>query len=104
MLHTVAELRSRAKKCRVRASDSPEGDVRAKMLELATTFEEEAATVEREGTFEEGYQEGWSSVAGTDPLPVNPTQPLASEERTADKGYMYGRSDAKTPFVAGSAP
>jgi len=65
------------------------------LLELATAFEEEAAKVEREGSFQDGYQDGWSSVAGTDPLPENPTQPLPGEERTPDKGYMYGRSDAK---------
>ncbi|MEP6982253.1 MAG: hypothetical protein ABI853_01235 [Sphingomicrobium sp.] len=65
------------------------------MLGLAIAFDEEAATVEREGTFEDGYQAGWSSVAGTDPLPEHQTQPLPSEERTPDKGYMYGSSDAK---------
>ena len=95
MLHTVAELRNRAKQCRGRASETPDREVRAEMLELAIAFDEEAATVEREGTFEDGYQEGWSSVAGSDALPEDPTQPLASEERTPDKGYMYGSSDAK---------
>ena len=65
------------------------------MLELAIAFEEEAGTVERAGTYENNYQDGWSSVAGGEPLPENPTQPLASEERTPEKGYMYGSNDAK---------
>jgi hypothetical protein len=95
MLHTAAELHNRAEECRNRASLAPDDRPRAELLDLATAFEEEAAKVEREGTFEEGYQEGWSSVAGTDPLPEDPTQPLPSEERTPDKGYIYGTSDAK---------
>lgn len=95
MLHTAAELHNRAKECRNRASQARDDRVRAELLGLATAFEEEAARVEREGTFEDGYQEGWSSVAGTDPLPEDPTQPLPSEERTRDKGFDYGTSDAK---------
>lgn len=65
------------------------------MLKLATAFEEEAAKVEREGTFEDGYQDGWSSIVGTDPLPRDPTRPLPSEERTPAKGYTYSVRDAK---------
>jgi hypothetical protein len=95
MLHTVAELRHRAEQCRNRASEAGDGEVRAEMLELARAFDEEAASVELEGTYEEGYQEGWSSVAGADPLPRTPTEPLEGEERTAQKGYIYGCSDAK---------
>ena len=95
MLHSVAELRDRAKRCRDGAAEAPDGEARAEMLELAMAFDEKADSVERDGTFEDGYQEGWSSVAGTDPLPEDPTQPLPSEPRTSDKGYMYGSSDAK---------
>lgn len=95
MLHSATELRERARQSRERASEARDPEVNAELLQVATAFEEEAATVEREGTFEDGYQEGWSSVAGTDAPPENPTQPLPSEERTPDKGYMYGRSDAK---------
>jgi len=95
MLHSAAELLDRAKQCRDRASRAPDPKHQAELLELATAFEEEAAKVEREGSFEDGYQDGWSSVAGADPLPENPTRPLAGEERTPDKGYKYGSSDAK---------
>jgi len=95
MRHTVAELRGRAKQCRDRASETLDGKVQAEMLELAATFDEEAASVERAGTYEEGYQEGWESVAGADPLPQSPTKPLPSEECTPEKGYIYGSSDAK---------
>jgi hypothetical protein len=76
-------------------SEARDPKVTAELLQVATAFEEEAVTVKREGTFEDGYQEGWSSVAGTDVPPESPTQPLPSEERTPDKGYIYGRSDAK---------
>lgn len=95
MLHTIAELQDRAKQCRDRASLSPEPQGETEMIELAAAFDEEAATVEREGTFEEGYYEGWSSVAGSDPLPQHPTEPFPREEQTAQKGYTYGISDAK---------
>ncbi|HMJ06314.1 MAG TPA: hypothetical protein VK474_08690 [Chthoniobacterales bacterium] len=95
MLHTAAELHDRAKQCRERASETQDCDAQAELLDLARAFEEEAATVEREGTFEDGYQDGWSSVAGTDPSPEDPTQPLPSEERTPQKGYIYGVGDAK---------
>jgi hypothetical protein len=95
VLHSATKLRERARQSRERASEARDPNVNAELLQVATAFEEEAVTVEREGTFEDGYQEGWSSVAGTDVPPENPTQPLPSEERTPDKGYMYGRSDAK---------
>jgi hypothetical protein len=95
MLHTFAELQDRARKCRDRASQALDPEARAEMLELAKTFEEEAATVEQAGTYDENYQDGWSSVAGCEPLPEHPTQPLAGEERTPEKGYMYGSNDAK---------
>jgi len=95
MLHTAAELHDRAKQCRQRASQTSDRKVQDELLGLATAFEEEAAKVEQEGTFEDGYQDGWESVAGPDPLPKDPTQPLAGEERTPDKGYIYGVSDAK---------
>jgi hypothetical protein len=65
------------------------------MLELAAAFDEEAALVEREGTFEEGYQDGWASVAGSDPLPQHATEPFPREQQTPQKGYTYGVSDAK---------
>ncbi len=95
MLHSAAELEDRAKQCRERAFQAPDPKLQAELLVLATAFEEEAAKVKREGSFQDAYQEGWSSVAGTDPLPENQTQPLPGEERTPDKGYDYGRSDAK---------
>jgi hypothetical protein len=95
MLHSAAELRKRATEFRNRSSEETEPDRKAELLELSRTFDEEAAKVEQEGTFEDGYEEGWSSIAGSDAQPDSPTQPLPSEERTPDKGYMYGRSDAK---------
>jgi hypothetical protein len=71
------------------------------LLKVATAFEEEAAKVERDGTFEEGYLDGWASVSGTAPLPDSPTQPLPSEPRTYDKGFLYGRGDTLGRFQSG---
>lgn len=99
MLHSVAELRDRAKQCRDRASETADREVEAEMQELGSAFDEEAAAVERAGTYEEGYREGWVSVAGAVPLPQTRTEPFPREERTPEKGYMYGSSDAKEADV-----
>jgi hypothetical protein len=54
--------------------------------------------------FEQGYREGWMSVAGTEPLPENPTQPQPGERRDYDNGYFYGRADALDRFKPGAEP
>ena len=57
------------------------------------------------GTFEEGYRDGWISVAGDAPLPDNPTRPPAEEksEREAFQlGFFYGRADALERFQPAS--
>ena len=95
MLHSADELRARARECRKRAGSEPDPDRQAELTELATTFDESAAKADQDGSFEDGYEEGWSSIAGTDAQPERPTQPLPSEERTLETGYAYGRSDAK---------
>jgi hypothetical protein len=95
MLHSADELRARARECRKRAASQPDPDRRAELAELATTFDEGAGKADQEGSFEDGYEEGWSSIAGTEAQPERPTQPLPSEERTPETGYAYGRSDAK---------
>jgi hypothetical protein len=48
--------------------------------------------------FEEGYREGWLSVAGTAQQPDRPTQPPPEEPRDYDNGFLYGRSDALERF------
>jgi hypothetical protein len=54
--------------------------------------------------FEQGYREGWMSVAGTEPLPEDPTQPRPGERRDFDNGYFYGRADALDRFAPGAEP
>ena len=49
------------------------------------------------GTFEEGYCDGWASVAGDAPLPENPTRPEAGSKGQLEPfqlGFLYGRADA----------
>lgn len=50
-----------------------------------------------EGAFEEGYRDGWGSVAGNAPWPDCPTCPAAEEwkGKTAfHLGFEHGRTDA----------
>jgi len=57
-----------------------------------------------EGTFEDGYLDGWRSVAGDEPLPDNPTRP-PDEDDSADRfdiGFHYGRADALERYQPGS--
>ena len=53
------------------------------------------------GTFDEGYQDGWGSVAGDAPLPANPTRPPPEEQTDISDfqlGFEYGRADALEQF------
>ena len=52
-----------------------------------------------QGTFEDGYRAGWEGVAGTEPLPSNPTEPEPDEPRDYATGHMYGRADALMLFT-----
>jgi hypothetical protein len=45
-------------------------------------------------TYDEGYRDGWESVAGLRPLPGDPTPPQAGEPRDYELGFQYGKSDA----------
>lgn len=98
MDHTASELRDRARQCRERASASRDPEVKKQLLQVAAEFEEEAASVERQGTFEDGYRDGWLSVSGNAPLPHNPPPPPPEEPRTYDNGFRYGRGDALERF------
>ncbi len=59
-------------------------------IDLAPHLSEEPKD-EREGTFEEALS-GWGCQRRREPIlcPKTPPQPLPSEERTPDKGYIYG--------------
>ena len=53
------------------------------------------------GTFEDGYRDGWGSVAGDAPLPADPTRPPANELTDITDfqlGFEYGRADALERF------
>ena len=57
------------------------------------------------GTFEEGYLDGWVSVAGDEPLPANPTRPPAEQDSETEPfqlGFFYGRADALERFQPSS--
>jgi hypothetical protein len=57
-----------------------------------------------EGTYEQGYRAGWEGVAGTAPLPDDPTQPEPGEPRDYVNGFRYGRADALQHYTPGTAP
>ena len=52
-------------------------------------------------SFEDGYRDGWGSVAGDAPLPANPTAPPPDEpdgKTPFQLGFEYGRADALERF------
>lgn len=55
-----------------------------------------------ERSFEEGYREGWTGVAGDAPLPSDPTCPPEGEARDYAVGFRYGRADALERFKPGA--
>jgi hypothetical protein len=57
-----------------------------------------------EGTFEDGYLDGWRSVAGDEPLPADPTRPPEEERCDApfNLGFSYGRADALERYQPGN--
>jgi hypothetical protein len=46
------------------------------------------------GNFKEGYRDGWAGVAGTAPLPNNPTRPPPGDPDGYEAGFLFGRADA----------
>jgi hypothetical protein len=56
------------------------------------------------GTFEDGYLDGWRSVAGDEPLPADPTRPPDdySSDVSFELGFNYGRADALERYQPGS--
>ena len=53
------------------------------------------------GNFEDGYRDGWGSVAGDAPLPSDPTRPPPGAEPGKSEfqlGFEYGRADALERF------
>ena len=52
-----------------------------------------------EGTFEDGFRDGWGTVAGdaiAPPLPAHP--PIRPAETPYQAGFEYGRAEALTRF------
>jgi hypothetical protein len=47
-----------------------------------------------EPTFDDGYREGWASIAGDSPLPPDPKPPPPGKLATYGAGFAYGRVDA----------
>ncbi len=53
------------------------------------------------GSFEDGYRDGWGTVAGGAALPTSPTRPPPDEESRWEPfqlGFEYGRADALEQF------
>jgi hypothetical protein len=53
------------------------------------------------GTFEDGYRDGWGTVAGDQAMPECPTCPPRSEwdgMSAFQLGFEYGRADALERF------
>jgi hypothetical protein len=53
-------------------------------------------------TYNKGYRAGWESVAGSEPLPANPTRPSKAALEDYTLGFKYGRADALEQFRPGS--
>jgi hypothetical protein len=51
----------------------------------------------REGTFEEGYRDGWESVTD-EPVPDEPTCPPECDSQDFEAGFRYGKSEALMRF------
>ncbi len=53
------------------------------------------------GSFEDGYQDGWATIAGDAPMPEKPTRPSPFEQTATTEfqlGFEYGRADALERF------
>jgi hypothetical protein len=52
-----------------------------------------------EGTFEDGYRDGWGTVAGDVPAPPLPADALMPDQKAPyQAGFEYGRAEALTRF------
>jgi len=82
------------------------GDLDRGILEAnARALESSLVAQTPEGAFEDGYRDGWGSVAGNAPVPANPTRPPPDEivDMTEFQlGFEYGRADALKRFKPGS--
>jgi hypothetical protein len=58
----------------------------------------------KDGSFEDGYRDGWGTVAGDAPPPTCPTCPPIDERGGKSEfqlGFEYGRADALERFQPG---
>lgn len=56
-----------------------------------------------EGTFEDGYRDGWESVAGEEPMTRETVYPPEGDARDYNAGFIYGRAEAETHFRPSSS-
>jgi hypothetical protein len=56
-----------------------------------------------DGTYEDGFRDGWESVAGKEPLPATLTYPPEGEARDYQAGFQYGKAEATVHFTPGSS-
>jgi hypothetical protein len=57
-----------------------------------------------DGTFEDGYRDGWAGVAGDRLVPPKPTLPPPQDKPDYQTGFEYGRADALERFKPGKPP
>ncbi len=56
-----------------------------------------------EDTYEDGFRDGWETVAADEPMPAKLTYPPEGEDRSYQAGLLYGRSEAAVHFKPGTA-
>jgi hypothetical protein len=57
-----------------------------------------------EGSFAQGFMDGWQSVAGEAPMPNIPSLAPPDDKSAFQYGFECGRAEALMRFTPGSAP
>jgi hypothetical protein len=56
-----------------------------------------------DGSYEDGYRDGWEGIAGERPIPEPLTYPPEGEARDYQAGFLYGRAEAALHFKPGTS-
>ena len=77
-----------------------EHEAQATQAETAIGTTQALVRLERmaDRSFDEGYRDGWESVAGKQLFPANPTQRAEGDADTYECGFRYGKSEAAERF------
>jgi hypothetical protein len=55
-----------------------------------------------EGTYEDGFRDGWEGIADGEPMPDTLPYPPEGEVRDYHAGFLYGRSEAALHYKPGT--